>query len=62
MYVRFFDVDWDSEMKKPKPVGKVILKSDSIFDGEVVPVVYISNRVFLHKHKISNGNYTCDYI
>ena len=48
LYVRFFDVEWDGPLGAPRPVAP--LEADAPFPAsvEVVPVVYLTNAVFLN--------------
>jgi hypothetical protein len=46
LYVRFFDVDLNPVSQLPEPVGKVVFADKSISDYRIVPVVFITNRVF----------------
>jgi hypothetical protein len=45
IFVRFFDVEWNSELNLAAPKAKITF-SDSLFLDKVVPVVYIKNNVF----------------
>lgn len=47
LYIRFFDVDWDSESAQPIPVGKINFQ-DCVSVPEVIPVVFITNKTFLN--------------
>jgi len=47
LYIRYFDIDLDQE-QKPYPVSPVIFKQN-IDRLQVIPVVYIKNKVFLNK-------------
>lgn len=45
LYVRFFDVVWDTRLKQPVP--RAVLKaSDVSKDLKIIPVVYLTNQVF----------------
>ena len=46
LYIRLFDVGWDNVSNTPVPLGKFTFTERSAFQGEIVPVVYITNRVF----------------
>jgi hypothetical protein len=48
VYVRYFDIDIDSKNQKPFPRTPIRFV-DSVFNFEVVPVIYIKNSVFLSK-------------
>ncbi|RMG77618.1 MAG: hypothetical protein D6714_19550 [Bacteroidetes bacterium] len=44
LYIRFFDVDWDFDQKRPVPKGMVTF-ADTLPPGlECIPVVFITNR------------------
>lgn len=45
LYVRYFDVDWE-EGPGPIPVGALQEPGPDSFGGEVVPVVFLTNRTF----------------
>ena len=44
LYVRFFDVDWNSNLSMAVPVGDVTIETKKIDGVEIVPVVFITNR------------------
>lgn len=44
LYLRYFDVDWDSALAEPIPVSIVSLSDTLSFS--IVPTVYITNRTF----------------
>lgn len=53
LYLRYFDVDWSPTLEMPVPVGELVLdeyyekpNSTKIADYQVVPTVYLVNRVF----------------
>lgn len=58
LYLRYFDVDWSPSLGMPVPVGEITLtgwSNENFFstneayfldDRQVVPVVYLENRVF----------------
>ena len=46
LYVRVFDVDWDKEKSQPMPVSPITFTSRPA-DIEIIPVVYIPNKVML---------------
>lgn len=47
MYVRLFDVEWDTQSKSPMPMAK--LKTiDTLNKFKIVPVVYFNDEVFLN--------------
>lgn len=45
IFVRFFDVEWNSQLNQGVPTAKITF-SDSLFLDKIVPVVYIKNNVF----------------
>jgi hypothetical protein len=44
LYVRFFDVDWNSKINSAVPIGDVIITTKDIGNIEIIPVVFITNR------------------
>lgn len=44
LYVRFFDVDWNSNISVAVPVGDVSIETKGIDGIEIIPVVFITNR------------------
>lgn len=57
LYLRYFDVDWSENHQMPVPLGEVQLVQNWNEQGitnkgplQVAPVVYITNRVFLHQY------------
>lgn len=46
LYLRFFDVDWDEPAHAGQPVSPLQLSSPLPTGVEVVPVVFVTNRVF----------------
>lgn len=48
LYVRFFDVDYASDTKEPKPFGVIDSLELLPKNLSVIPVVYITNRTFLN--------------
>jgi hypothetical protein len=47
LYVRFFDVDWNSEKNIPEPAGDVNIQTDSLQNIELVPCIFITNRTLI---------------
>ncbi len=45
LYVKFFDIDWNETTDFPQPIG-ILEQADSVF-GELIPVVFITNKTFL---------------
>jgi len=48
IYLRFFDVEWDSHFARPKPVASLDLMVALPLTIKVIPVVFIRNEVFVH--------------
>ena len=46
LYIRFFDVDWDEVRQEAVPRGKIRFSSPVPTNLSIIPVVYITNRVF----------------
>jgi hypothetical protein len=49
LYIKFFDVVWDSIANQPLPVAKLIVKDTSYNYSskiEIIPTVFITNKVF----------------
>lgn len=46
LYVRFFDVDWNPNIKSAVPVGDVLIETKHVDGVEIVPVIFITNRTF----------------
>ena len=46
LYVRFFDVDWDAASGQALPVGMISMSDSVVRDYRIVPVVFITNKVF----------------
>jgi hypothetical protein len=44
LYVKFFDVDWE-EGRGPVPAASLRVSGEQAFNGEIVPCVFIANRV-----------------
>jgi hypothetical protein len=47
LYMRFFDVEWDSHEKTAHPIAPLRFASPAPNGVEVVPVIYLVNAVFL---------------
>ena len=60
MYVRFFDVDWSEEAQMPYPLSKIRAISGFPDGVEIVPVIYIRNRVFQKIDKDSIGAFAAN--
>jgi hypothetical protein len=48
LYIRFFDVDWEESKGEAIPKGKINFASPTEKGLDIVPVVYITNKTFLH--------------
>jgi len=46
IYLRFFDVDWNSQTNTAVPVGDVTISTKHFNEAEIIPVVFITNRTF----------------
>jgi hypothetical protein len=46
LYVKFFDVDWDYKTNAPVPLASILWDSRPPDGIEIVPTVFITNRVF----------------
>ncbi|WP_461128831.1 hypothetical protein [Spirosoma aerophilum] len=46
LYIHFFDVDWDNRARRPGPKALVTFRKKPV--GDVVPVVFITNRTLLN--------------
>ncbi|MCB0616008.1 MAG: hypothetical protein KDC75_21975, partial [Phaeodactylibacter sp.] len=44
LYVKFFDVDWDPELRAPVPLAPVELAPETYAGLELAPTVFITNR------------------
>jgi len=48
LYIRFFDVDWNSIQNIPTPIGDVNILTDSLQNIEIIPVIFITNRTLVN--------------
>ncbi len=48
MYVRFFDVDWNPNVKQAVPVSEISVTSSSPGGIEIIPAVFITNRTMIN--------------
>ena len=48
MYLRLFDIDWDNTTKRPLPAGSIRFVDSIPPNLLLVPVVYITNKVFVN--------------
>src|SRR5690606_37345767 len=44
LFVRFFDVDWNSNSNAAIPVGNISIQTNKLNGMEIIPVVFITNR------------------
>lgn len=44
LYVKFFDVDWDPELRAPVPMAQVELAPETYTGLELAPTIFITNR------------------
>lgn len=47
LYLRLFDVDWDPALHAPQPVAPLQFAAPAPMNLDIVPVVFITNQVFL---------------
>lgn len=47
LYIRLFDVEWDGETQSTRPVSPLELKQELPKNLKIIPVVYITNEVFI---------------
>jgi len=48
LYVKFFDISWDSKTNGPLPISKIKFQSD-FKNLKIVPCIFIENQVFKNK-------------
>jgi hypothetical protein len=48
MYVRFFDVDWNPNVKQAIPVSEILVDTKPPNDIEIIPTVFITNRTLIN--------------
>ncbi len=48
LYLRFFDVDWNNNIKAAVPVGDVEINSPAVNDIEIIPTIFITNRTLIN--------------
>ena len=46
MYIRYFDVDWDSSEKEARPVATLTVKDGELPFKNITPAVFFTNKVF----------------
>jgi hypothetical protein len=56
LYVRFFDVDVDELRKIPVPISVIKINSIQLRHLKIIPVVFITNRVFLQANDSELAN------
>lgn len=47
MYLKFFDVDWDAEQSRPKPVAKIRMEDSAYQYFNIIPTIFITNACML---------------
>ncbi len=47
LYLRFFDVDWDTEHQEPIPLSVITIRTSQNLPSFIIPTVFITNRTFL---------------
>jgi len=50
LYLRLFDVDWDPSLQAAQPVAPLSFSAPLPAGLDIVPVVFITNQVFLHEN------------
>lgn len=53
LYLRFFDVDWNTDQQEPTPISIVKISAPSNLAPVIIPTIFITNRTFL---KIEKNN------
>ncbi len=48
LYIKFFDVDWDSLHQKVMPSAKITFRDPSYRGFNIIPVVFITNETLIH--------------
>jgi hypothetical protein len=48
LYLRFFDVDWNQNIKQAVPVGDLEINSDIPRGIEIIPTIFITNRTLIN--------------
>lgn len=48
LYLRFFDVDWNQNIKQAVPVGDLEINSDVPSGIEIIPTIFITNRTLVN--------------
>ena len=51
IYLRYFDIDWNSVEQKPIPKGMLSVTNNIIDSIEIIPTIFITNRTFLNISK-----------
>lgn len=52
LYIKFFDVDWDEERRRAKPVAKLKFEDPAYQNYKIIPTVFITNACI---QKIDSG-------
>lgn len=48
IYVRFFDVDWNPNVKQAVPISEITLSSRPPYDVQIIPTVFMTNRTLIN--------------
>jgi hypothetical protein len=56
LYIKYFDVVWNTELNSAVPVAKILFKQAVPQQLQIVPVVYITNNVLLKSNIDSINN------
>lgn len=58
LYLRFFDVDWDTKHQEPIPLSIITIPRSQNLPSIVIPTVFITNHTFLKIKKTEIENFT----
>ena len=56
LYLRFFDVEWETPSNSPKPVAPIIFSDEIPQQIKIIPVVYLKNEVFKNLSEVLSEN------
>lgn len=48
LYLKFFDVDWDSQRGMPVPLALIQMDTQKLTPFQIVPTIFITNRTLTH--------------
>lgn len=51
LYIRYFDVGWDTSSKMPRPISTIKPSKDSLYAKHITPSIFFKNEVFLKSDK-----------